>query len=158
MERITISLDDRLAAQFDAFLEQRGYRNRSEAVRDLLREKLESERLAQVEAGECVGTLTYIFNHRERELASRLTRAQHHHHDLAVSTLHVHLDHDHCMETLVVNGPTQRVRAFANSIISSPGVRHGKLYLVPVETDHASHAHGQGGAAAGGHSHKRPQT
>jgi CopG family nickel-responsive transcriptional regulator len=157
MERITISLDDELAAQFDRFLARRGYRNRSEAIRDLLREKLESERLAEGDAGECIGTLTYIYNHHERELASKLTRTQHHHHDLSVSTLHVHLDHDHCMETLVVNGPTQRVRAFANSIISSPGVRHGKLYLVPVETDHKSHTHGQGEAPSS-HSHKRPQT
>ncbi|MCB1760443.1 MAG: nickel-responsive transcriptional regulator NikR [Gammaproteobacteria bacterium] len=157
MERITISLDDELAAQFDRFLARRGYRNRSEAIRDLLRGQLELERLTNHEEGECVGTLTYIYNHHERELASKLTRAQHHHHDLSLSTLHVHLDHDHCMETLVLNGPTRRVREFANSLISSPGVRHGKLYLVPVESDHKSHSHGQSQTPSS-HSHKRPQT
>lgn len=156
MERMTISLDAELATQFDRLMRSRGYRNRSEAIRDLIRERLESERLDQP-GGMCVGTLSYVYAHRERELSRRLTDEQHRHHDLAVSTLHVHLDHDHCLETVVLNGATQRVREFAESVIAQPGVRHGKLYLVPVDVDHAEHSHGEA-ASAGGHAHTHPRT
>jgi CopG family transcriptional regulator, nickel-responsive regulator len=155
MERITISLDEALAREFDRFIKQRGYRNRSEAVRDLLRLKLESERLEGARQGHCVGTLTYVYNHEERELARRLTTVQHEHHDLAISTLHVHLDHDNCLETVVVQGPTRQVRAFAEEVIARPGVRHGELYLIPVEVRESAHAHGQGKSR---HRHSSPRT
>ena len=156
MERITISLDDDLAHHFDHFMEQRGYRNRSEAIRDLIREKLETERLEKRQEGDCIGTLSYVYNHHERELAAKLTSVQHHHHNLAISTLHVHLDHDHCMETVVLKGSVEHVRTFANSVISRPGVRHGQLYLVPVEFEEATHTHGSDSRAP--HVHARPQT
>lgn len=155
MERITISLDTELAGEFDQFAKQHGYLNRSEAIRDLIRQKLETERLEQTDKGYCVGTITYVYNHEERELARRLTQAQHAHHDLAVSTLHVHLDHDNCLETVVVDGPTQQVRAFANEVIARPGVRHGKLYLIPVDVQEKVHEHGHG---RGRHSHRSPHT
>ncbi len=155
MERMTISLDDALADEFDSFITQRGYRNRSEAVRDLIRMKLEAERLERQQTGDCVGTLTYVYNHEERELSRRLTTLQHDHHDLAISTLHVHLDHDNCLETVVVQGKTQQVRAFADSIIARPGVRHGELYLIPVDVHDKSHSHGQGQRR---HSHRSPHT
>jgi len=155
MERITISLDKELAEEFDWFSKQHGYLNRSEAIRDLIRQKLETQRLEQVEKGYCVGTITYVYNHEERELARRLTQVQHAHHDLAVSTLHVHLDHDNCLETVVVNGPTKQVRAFADEVIARPGVRHGKLYLIPVDVEDNVHEHGRG---RGRHSHRSPHT
>ncbi|WP_426415077.1 nickel-responsive transcriptional regulator NikR [Aestuariirhabdus sp. LZHN29] len=155
MERISISLEEGLVDQFEHYLRQRGYRNRSEAIRDLIRDRLETERVTQKRSTHCVGTLTYVFNHEERELARRLTHVQHHHHDVAVSTLHVHLDHDNCMETVVLNGPTDQVEAFANSIISEPGVRHGKLNLIPVDVETQRHQHGSG---AHQHTHSRPQT
>ena len=154
MERMTISLDDDLVAQFERFLAERGYRNRSEAVRDLIRERLESERLRRSDDGHCVGTLVYVYNHHERALASRLTEAHHRHHDLAVSTLHVHLDHDNCLESVVVRGPTRLVEDFANAVTAEPGVRHGRLYLLPVEASHDAHAHGDG---APGHPHPHSQ-
>ena len=155
MERMTISLDQALADEFDLFISQHGYRNRSEAVRDLIRLKLESERLEQQQAGECVGTLTYVYNHEERELGRRLTTLQHEHHDLAISTLHVHLDHDNCLETVVVQGKTRQVRAFADTIIARPGVRHGELYLIPVDVADHTHSHGKGQQR---HSHRSPHT
>ena len=155
MERITISLDSTLADEFDRFISQHGYRNRSEAVRDLIRLKLESERLEQETKGDCVGTITYVYNHEERELASRLTTVQHEHHDLAVSTMHVHLDHDDCLETVVVNGPTAQVRRFADEVIARPGVRHGQLHLIPVQAAHATHQHG---ASSRRHLHRTPKT
>jgi CopG family nickel-responsive transcriptional regulator len=157
VERISISLDEALAEEFDRFLAQHGYSNRSEAVRDLIRQKVEAQRLEKPADGYGIGTLTYVYNHRERELASRLTRAQHHHHDLILSAHHVHLDHDNCMETVVLRGLMARVREFADSVIARPGVRHGQLYLVPVELDKASHRHGDAHGAVD-HTHARPQT
>lgn len=155
MERMTISLDEDLAQQFDQFIAERGYRNRSEAIRDLIREKLGSKRLESEDSAHCIGTLTYVYNHHERELASRLTQVQHHHHDLALSTLHVHLDHDNCMETVVLRGATEDVRQFADAVTTRPGVRHGNLYLVPVEEEKTTHAHGHGHSHE--HLHTRPK-
>ena len=155
MERMTISLDEALAGEFDQFIKQHGYRNRSEAVRDLIRLKLESERLERQQTGDCVGTLTYVYNHEERELSRRLTTLQHEHHDLAISTLHVHLDHDNCLETVVVQGKTRQVRDFADAIIARPGVRHGELYLIPVDVAGRTHSHGEGQQR---HSHRSPHT
>lgn len=155
MQRITISLDQELVAQFEQYLAVRNYRNRSEAIRDLIREKLETQRIESDNARYCVGTLTYVFNHAERELARRLTHAHHAHHDVAVSTMHVHLDHDNCLETVVVSGSTQQVKAFADTVVTQPGVRHGTLNLIPVDFRDESHRHGHG---AHRHPHAHPQT
>lgn len=124
MERITISLDEELISQFEEYLKRRNYKNRSEAIRDMIRDTLEADRMEHADTGHCVGTLTYVFNHEERELARRLTHAHHHHHDVSISTLHVHLDHENCLEAVVVNGPTKQVEEFANAVITQPGVRH----------------------------------
>ena len=106
MQRFTISLDDRLAEEFDRLIAERGYDNRSEAVRDLLRHELDHARLKAGLAAHCVAALSYVYNHHERELSERLTALQHGHHDLTVSAMHVHLDHDHCLETVVLRGDT----------------------------------------------------
>jgi CopG family nickel-responsive transcriptional regulator len=142
MQRFTITLDDQLVEAFEQFMASRGYRNRSEAIRDLIRERLGSEHLEQAPRGDCMANLTYVYNHHERELASRLTRAQHEHHDLVVSTLHVHLDHHNCMETVILRGQRNRVQGFADATISQPGVRHGRLYILPVKMTQAAHPHG----------------
>ncbi|TRZ56225.1 MAG: nickel-responsive transcriptional regulator NikR, partial [Rhodocyclaceae bacterium] len=110
MERFTISLDDDLARELDNLIAARGYSNRSEAVRDLLRGQLEKERQVRKDAPFCVANLSYVFNHHERELAERLTGMQHHHHDLTVATMHAHLDHDSCIESVILKGPTASVR------------------------------------------------
>ncbi len=141
MERISISVDSELATAFDAFLRRRGYGNRSEAVRDLIRRALEEERLEEADPPHCVASLTYVYNHHERELASRLTGSQHEHHDLAHATLHVHLDHDHCLETVILRGATQEVREFADGVCAQRGVRHGRLHLVPVQESSTPHRH-----------------
>jgi len=140
MERFTISLDDHLAREFDAYISAKSYANRSEAVRDLIRHALESRRLYTQAAPHCVASLSYVYNHHERQLAERLTEAQHHHHDLVVSTMHVHLDHDHCLETVILRGPTPEVRRFAEQIQAQRGVRHGQLNVIPVDAE-AVHAH-----------------
>lgn len=160
MERITISLDDDLLADFDRYMHEKGYSNRSEAIRDMVRERLESKRLASDRAGRCVACLSYIYNHHERELVRRLTDAQHAHHDLVRSTMHVHLDHENCMEIAVLEGETAAVRRFADSVTAETGVRHGKLNAVPVETrstgKHVYLRHVHGGDQP--HTHIRPKT
>ena len=114
MQRITITVDDALLDQFDAYMKRHGYVNRSEAFRDLARHQLSSEHIEQDKSGDCIGCFSYVYNHNERQLARRLIEAQHHHHDLSLSTLHVHLDHDNCMEAVVVRGATAAVRLFAD--------------------------------------------
>ena len=151
MERFTISLDESLAQEFDGLLRERGYANRSEAVRDMLRRELEAHRLDHEEAPYCIASLSYVYNHHERRLAERLTDLQHHAHDLVVSSMHVHLDHDNCLETLFLRGATADVRALAEKISAERGVRHGQINLVPVDIEgddpHVHH-----------HVHSRPHT
>jgi len=134
MERITMSLDENLTREFDSLIAERGYTSRSEAMRDLLRREVEANRVKYEARSHCVANLSYIYNHHERELAERLTEAQHQRHDLVVSAMHVHLDHDHCLESVILKGPTAAVRRFANQIEAERGVRHGHVNLVTVET------------------------
>lgn len=150
MERFTISLDERLAQDFDELIAARGYANRSEAVRDLLRAELERTRQSSDASVHCVACLSYVFNHHQRDLTERITAIQHDHHDLAVSTMHVHLDHDHCLETVILRGATQQVRQFADTVCAERGVHHGKLNLISVDLhqphvhEDAAHAHRSG--------------
>jgi CopG family nickel-responsive transcriptional regulator len=136
MERFTISLDDQLAHEFDALIEQRGYGNRSEAVRDILRAHLDKLIEESVADAHCVANLSYVYNHHERDLAERLTALQHDHHDLTISTMHAHLDHEHCIESVMLKGRSREVRRFADAISAERGVRHGQLNLVTVEVEH----------------------
>ena len=158
MQRITITIDDELLAQFDGFMRQRGYDNRSEAFRDLVRDRLERERVEAASASACVGCLTYVYDHAERELPRRLVHAQHEHHDLSVATLHLHLDHDNCMEAVALRGPLAQVRAFADAIIAQRGVRHGHLWLVPAEVRIDAHRHGADETPDLPHVHSSPTT
>jgi CopG family transcriptional regulator, nickel-responsive regulator len=140
MERFTISLDDDLARDFDAFVAARGHENRSEAVRDLIRARLEAERQG-ASSGHCVASLSYVYNHHARELAERLAEQQHAHHDLTIASLHVHLDHENCLESVLLQGPTTAVRELAGRLTAEPGVRHGALNLVSVDrTERHTHA------------------
>ena len=156
--RFTISLEDKLGQRFDQFIQDRGYKNRSEAVRDLIRDKLEQDGLVNDDDSDCVGTLTYIYNHEERDLARRLAGSQHLSHDLCISTLHVHLDHDNCMETVVLRGKVKEVTTFAENTISQAGVRHGEIYIVPVMIDHATHSHDDGSNSSHSHTHVTPRS
>ena len=114
MERVTVSLADDLLEQFDEFIRRKGYMNRSEAVRDVLRDRLQEDRLSEHAAPHCVACLSYVFNHHERELAQRIAEVQHAHHDLIRSTMHVHLDHENCLEVSLLEGPTEAVRELAD--------------------------------------------
>lgn len=137
MQRTTITLDDELLAEVDAFMMARGYANRSEAIRDLTRAGLDraaEEHPDPVEdARPCLGALVYLFDHETRALARRLTNAHHHHHDLSLVTTHVHLDADRCLEVALLRGTRGAVRHFADHVIAERGVRHGRLVLIPAE-------------------------
>ncbi len=151
-ERFTISLEQRLAAQFDKYIKAKGYTNRSEAVRDLIRVRLADEHLDEQKTGRCVATLSYVYNHHELDLARRLMDIQHAHHELTLATQHVHIDHDHCLETVMLSGPALAVREFAQTLIAERGVHHGNLHVIAVDE---TPAHRHGGEV---HSHSRPVT
>lgn len=140
MQRLTMSLANDLADAFDTLVRQRGYENRSEAFRDLLRAELQAARLASQPDGPCVGTLTYVYDHHQRQLALRLTDLQHDHHGLTISTTHAHLDHDHCIEVVILRGASHEVQAFADAVLAQPGVSHGYLHLVPLALQAHTHA------------------
>ena len=134
MERITFSLDDDLAQQFDSMIRHMGYVNRSEAVRDMLRERIAEHQAAQSLKHDCIATLSYVYNHHTLDLSERLTSALHAHHDLAQSTLHVHLDHEHCLEVTVLKGKAKHVKDFADAMMALKGVHYGKLHVIPVNS------------------------
>jgi len=157
MERFTISLSESLARQFDELIHRKGYENRSEAVRDLVRAELENFRLQRQEAPYCVAAVSYVYNHHARDLAERLTNLQHEHHHLVLSTMHVHLDHENCLETLILRGATPEVTTFANQLMAESQVRHGRLNLVPVDLDQR-HDHDHDHGHSHGHVHSRPRT
>ena len=135
MRRLTISVDDDLADTFDRLVKEKGYGNRSEAFRDLVRGALGEAVIRGGTAKHCVGALSYVYNHHERQLASRLTSMQHEHHDVAVSTMHAHLDHENCIETVILRGPTEAVMRFAESVMAQSGVRHGTFHPIPIEIE-----------------------
>lgn len=122
--RFGISLDRKLLADFDRLIFRKGYGNRSEAIRDLIRDSLVRD---QWDKGteEAVGTVTLVYNHDTRELADRLTDLQHRYFDSIVSTVHVHLDEHHCLEVLVVRGKAADLKAIADRLIGTRGVKHG---------------------------------
>jgi CopG family nickel-responsive transcriptional regulator len=124
--RFSISTDQRLLDRFDALIDQKGYANRSEAIRDLIRNALVEEVLAD-EASEAVGTVTLIYDHHVSELSTKLTDHQHHHHRTIVSTLHIHLDDHDCLEVVVLRGKAGEIKALADSLISTKGVKHGRF-------------------------------
>jgi CopG family nickel-responsive transcriptional regulator len=142
MQRTTITLDDDLLSRLDGFMAERGYANRSEAIRDLVRSGLEQVKLAAAPRAQCLGAAIYVYDHESRELSSRLTRSAHAHHDISLATLHVHLDHDSCMEVTVLRGAVDEVRHFADHVIAERGVRHGRLVLVPIDEQTETHPHG----------------
>lgn len=145
MQRITLSVDDELVAALDRHMKARRYASRSEALRDILREHQAHERLDKPEDdGFCVATLAYVYDHETRDLGRRLTRAQHRHHDLQVATLHVHLDHEACLEVSVLRGRVKAVRALADDTVSQRGVRHGELHVIPASRVRDHHSHGGG--------------
>lgn len=150
MQRITVTIDDELLTEVDRVIARRGYQNRSEAIRDLARAGMAETEENAAQDREEVAALVYVFDHGSRELAKRLTASFHDNHDMSVATMHVHLDHQSCLEVAVLRGRRQHIHDFAAHVMSERGVRHGRLVAVPVEVEMASHRHG---ARRGGHPH-----
>ncbi len=126
LTRFGISLDKKLLSEFDRLITQKGYANRSEAIRDLIRDNLVKE---EWEAGneETVGTITIVYSHHTRELIDTLTELQHKHHESIVSSMHVHLDEHNCLEAIIVKGKGKDIKKIADRLIGTKGVKHGKL-------------------------------
>jgi CopG family nickel-responsive transcriptional regulator len=128
LSRIGVAIDSGLLEKFDRLISQRGYTNRSEAFRDLIRDEL-VERTWESPDSHVVGTVTLVYDHHVRLLNQKLTSLQHDYHRSILSTLHVHLDHDNCLEVLVVRGRAADVRKVADALISTKGVKHGRLTI-----------------------------
>jgi CopG family nickel-responsive transcriptional regulator len=133
LSRIGIAIDSELLKRFDLAI-GKSYTNRSEAFRDLIRDRLVRERTAAPGAT-VVGTITLIYNHHAHGITEKLTDAQHAHHGLVVSTTHAHLDHDSCLEVLIVHGKAARVERFADLLIGLKGVEHGRLVMTVPKLD-----------------------
>lgn len=128
LARVGVAIDADLLEKFDEQIGRRGYANRSEAVRDLIRDSLIRENVSTPDA-EVVGTLTLVYDHHVRQLADRLNEFQHDHHKEIISTLHVHLDHHNCLEVIVLRGQCANVQRIADGLISLKGISHGQLAL-----------------------------
>lgn len=132
LERIGVAIDGPLLEKFDTLIAGRGYTNRSEAFRDLIRAELVNES-AQAPASDVVGAITLVYDHHVRLLNEKLTSLQHDFHHIILSTLHVHLDHENCLEVVVVRGKSADVRKVADLLIAARGVKHGKLVITGTE-------------------------
>jgi len=126
VERFSVSMAPGLLKSFDAYRKRRGYRTRSEGIRDALRREL-VEAEWQASGREVVGTVTLIYDHETRELTRVLTDIQHHHHGTVVCTTHVHLDGHNCLEVVVLKGPARQIQSIADRLIAARGVKHGRL-------------------------------
>jgi CopG family nickel-responsive transcriptional regulator len=132
--RFGVSIDDRLLARFDQLIEQQGYVNRSEAVRDLIRNALVEDQWRDSDS-ETVGTVTLVYDHHVRDLSHRLTERQHHHHEAILASLHVHLDAQNCLEAVVIRGTSVEVKKLADELIGTKGVKHGRLVTTTTGRD-----------------------
>ncbi len=128
LARIGIALPNELLQEFDKLITQRGYTNRSEAFRDLVRNELVNEVSGAADL-EVFGTLTLVYDHHVRLLSDRLTEVQHQYYEAIMTSLHVHLDHDNCLEVILVRGKSPLVHRLANTLIATKGVKHGRLTI-----------------------------
>jgi CopG family nickel-responsive transcriptional regulator len=132
LTRVSISLESSLLEAFDGLIAGKGYATRSEAIRDLIRDRLIREDTSQTK-GEQVAVVTLVYDHHARELAARLIDKQHHHHDLVVSSLHVHLGARHCLEVSILRGAVHDVRHLGEELLATKGVLHGEITFTSGE-------------------------
>ena len=133
LKRFGISIKGSLLDQFDSFIFEKGYKNRSEAIRDILRSELIKKKL-QTGSGSAFGILTFIYDHHQRELEETLTSFQHDYFKNIISATHVHIDHDHCLEIIILKGPVKNLKTFTDHLFSIKGVKNGNLTLtLPIQ-------------------------
>ncbi len=131
VERVGISFEPELLDSFDQLIKAKGYTNRSEAIRDLVRKALVEEQV-RAGTGEVIGTLTYIYNHHEGDVNRRLMNLQHDHHTEILFTSHVHMSHEMCLEVLIVKGKAGNVTRLTDNIKAIKGVKHGEMVITKV--------------------------
>ncbi|MEE4312507.1 MAG: nickel-responsive transcriptional regulator NikR [candidate division KSB1 bacterium] len=132
LTRFGVSIEESLLENFDALVSSRGYANRSEAIRDLIRDELVQQQLESSTTGS-IGTITIIYDHHVKVLSDVLNSVQHQHNEQIVSTTHVHLDHHNCLEVIIVRGEAGIIKDIAHKLISLKGVKHGKLVMTTTE-------------------------
>jgi CopG family nickel-responsive transcriptional regulator len=143
--RFGVSIEEELLEGFDALIEKKGYANRSEALRNLIRGMLLDAEVREKPNAEVVATLTLVYDHDHGDLSNRLVDLQHKHHERIISTLHVHIDEHSCLEVLIVRGRNDEVQQISDALIGTRGVQQGKLIISTSETithQHSHHTHG----------------
>lgn len=154
MRRISITMEDKLLQQLDAYMAKSGATNRSEALRDLVRRGLVAE-APHAPKAECIGVISYTLDPAVRELGRRVPQTRLDRHDRTIAALSVPLDHSAAVEVTVMRGTVEDVSAYADRLFIERGIKHGKLALIPVKTEVEFHVHGEGKAYS--HSHLRVQ-
>lgn len=128
--RFGVSMEDELLEKFDKLIHQKGYTNRSEAIRDLIREKLVEQAIEKDKV--CFGVFSFVYDHNVRELEEKLTDFQHESFNLITSTVHIHIDKDHCLEVIIMKGKASELKKITDKVLSLKGVKNGNLVLTSV--------------------------
>ncbi|SMO45481.1 transcriptional regulator, CopG family [Balnearium lithotrophicum] len=129
--RLTVSLEEKLFEKFEKFIEEKGYLSRSEAIRDLIRAALIEKDLKPESFA--FGTITVVYDHHQKDLVDRLTEIEHNYLENIISTMHIHIDHHHCLEVIAVKGRVKEIKELADKITSLKGVKHSKLVFTGIE-------------------------
>jgi len=128
LTRFGVSMDDELLRKFDHLIEKKGYSNRSEAIRDLVRDKFVEENVTD-ENKIVFGVLTTVYDHHQRELDEKLTEFQHDNYKSIISTTHIHINHHDCLEVIIFKDKAGKIKKISDKLLSFKGVKHGKLVL-----------------------------
>ena len=131
-QRIGVSLENDLLCEFDTFINEQGYTNRSEAIRDLIREKLTSEKLTSPQTT-AVAAIFVVYDHHQSKLAQKLTHLQHSHLLQTISSIHIHITHHDCLEVILLRGKVSEITKLGDNIVSLKGVKLGKVNLIAVD-------------------------
>lgn len=131
--RFGVSLPKRLLEKFDHFISKHSYKNRSEAIRDIIRQKLLDESWNASKC--CCGVISLVYDHHQRNLLDRLTDIQHDDGDIILSSTHIHIDHEHCLEVIIVRGESKRVKRLADNLTAIKGVLHGAFTRAPTGSE-----------------------
>lgn len=134
LNRFGVSMEEDLLKKFDKLISKEGYSNRSEAIRDLVREKLIEEKIRD-ENKNSFGVMTTVYDHHQRDLDEKLTDFQHHNFKSIVFTTHLHIDHDNCLEVIILKDKAGKIKSITDKLLSFKGVKHGKLTLTSFEKD-----------------------
>lgn len=132
VERVGVSFEPELLSKFDKLIRKKGYTNRSEAIRDLVRKSI-IEADVKIEECDVIGTLTIVYEHERKMFINKLLNIEHLHHGEILSTTHVHIDKHTCLEVLIISGKTKNVKRLADKIIAIKGVKHGELVITKKE-------------------------